>query len=69
MNTYAKAITGAVVAALAVLATSLDNGDVTAQEWVYVAIAFFTALGAVYAIPNRDPHADHQDESVRPPQF
>lgn len=50
---YAKAITGAVVAALAVLATSLDNGEVNAQEGIYAAIAFFTALGAVWAIPNR----------------
>lgn len=49
---YAKAIVGAVVAALAVLATSLDNGAISAQEGIYAAIAFFTALGAVYSIPN-----------------
>jgi hypothetical protein len=50
---YAKAIVGAVVAALAVLATSLDNGELNAQECIYAAIAFFTALGAVWAIPNQ----------------
>lgn len=52
---YAKAITGAIVAALAVLATSLDNGTISAQEGIYAAIAFFTALGAVWAIPNTPP--------------
>lgn len=53
--TIAKAITGAVVAALAVLATSLDNNAISAQEGIYAAIAFCTALGAVWAIPNSTP--------------
>lgn len=67
MTAYAKALTGALVAGLAVLATSLDNDVVTAQEWIYAAIAFLTALGAVYAIPNKDPRGVRQDESVQPP--
>lgn len=67
LSPYLKSITAALVAGLAVLATSLDNGELTAQEWIYAAIAFLTGLGAVYAIPNKDPQAAHQDESVQPP--
>ena len=53
---YAKAFVAAIVAALSLLAGYLVNntsfGDITAGQWVSVAIAFFVALGAVFAIPN-----------------
>lgn len=65
---YAKALTGALVAGLTGIATALDDGSVSAQEYVYAAIAFLVGLGAVWAVPNDDPTAVHQDESVRPPE-
>ena len=39
-------------AALGVLATALHDSQVTASEWVGVAIAFLGALG-VYQVPNK----------------
>lgn len=69
---YAKALTGAVIAGLGSLGTALlpeESGAVivTAGEWVAVASATLTASLVVWAIPNRDPNAEHQDESVQPP--
>ena len=49
---YLKAITAAIVAGLTALASALDDGTVTAQEWVWVVSAFLVALGAVWAVPN-----------------
>jgi hypothetical protein len=49
---YAKAVTGAIVAFLTAIATALADNGITGQEWVTAAIAFFVALGAVWAIPN-----------------
>lgn len=64
---YAKAIVGALIAGLGSLQQSLDNDTVTAQEWTGVAIATLSGLALVWAIPNKDPDAEHQDESVQPP--
>lgn len=50
---YAKAVTAAVVAGLSALAAALDDNSVSSQETVTIAIAFFVALGAVWAIPNK----------------
>lgn len=63
---YAKALTGALIAGLASLQQSLDNGAVDAQEWTGVGIAVLSGLALVWAIPNKDPHGEHQDESVQP---
>lgn len=65
---YAKSILAALVAGLGSLAQALDNDAVTAQEWVNVAITTLVGLGIVYAVPNTDPQARHQDESVTPPR-
>lgn len=65
---YAKAIVGALVAGLGALGTALTDGAVSAQEWVAVASATLVALGVVFGVPNRDPQAAHQDESVQPPE-
>lgn len=51
--TIAKALTGAIIAALAALGTALTDGGVSASEWVAVALAFFVALSTVYAVPNQ----------------
>jgi hypothetical protein len=64
---YMKAVIGALVAGLASLQQALDDGSVSAQEWTAVAIAFLTAGAVVFAVPNKDPEAEHQAESVQPP--
>jgi hypothetical protein len=64
---YAKALIGAMVAGLGSLQQALDDGAVTPQEGTGVAIAFLSGLALVWAIPNKDPYAEHQDESVQPP--
>lgn len=52
-STYAKAIVGAIVAALSVAATAAVDNSIDLQEGLYVAGAFFAALGAVWATPNK----------------
>jgi len=64
---YLKAIVGALIAGLGSLSQALDDSGVTAQEWVSVAIATLVALGVVWGVPNLDPKAQHQDQSVQPP--
>lgn len=53
MSTYLKAIVGSLVAGLGVLATGLDDDTISSQEYLYAAIAFLTALGAIYVTPNQ----------------
>lgn len=65
---YAKALIGALIAGLASLQQALDDSAVTAQEWTGVVIALLSGLALVWAIPNRDPAAEHQAESVQPPE-
>lgn len=65
---YAKAITGAVVAALVALKVSLADEVVTAAEGTDIGIAFLTGLALVWAVPNKDHEAEHQDESVQSPE-
>ena len=56
VDKIAKALIGAIVAGLGALAAVLvgDVGidDVSAGQWVTIALATFSALGAVYAVPN-----------------
>jgi hypothetical protein len=54
---YAKAIVGALVAGLSVLAGAVGDG-VSAQEWITVAVAALGGLGIVYATPNAADPAD-----------
>lgn len=61
MTAYAKALVAALIAGLAALATALDDSQVSAQEWVTAAVALLTALGAVWAVPNR-PVSEGDDE-------
>jgi hypothetical protein len=58
---YAKAVTGAVLAGLAALATGLSDETMTGVEWIMVATATITAGTAVFMIPNRDPVAVDDD--------
>ena len=69
---YAKALIGALVAGLGTLGAALtpDAGglvSVNAGEWVAIVSALLVGLLAVFAVPNRDPEGEHQDESTQPP--
>jgi drug/metabolite transporter (DMT)-like permease len=55
--TYAKAVVGAIVAALGAATVAVSDGFTTG-EWLAVASAFFVALAAVWAVPNRLPDGD-----------
>jgi hypothetical protein len=48
---FAKAIVGALIAGLSVLAGAVGDG-VSAQEWITAAVATLGGLGLVYATPN-----------------
>lgn len=50
---YAKAIAAGLVAGLSVIATSLDDDNLSAQEWVYALIALIVGSGIVAAVPNK----------------
>lgn len=56
---YLKAVIAAVIAGLSALSSYLINdtslSDLTAGQWIAVAIAFLVALGAVFAVPNSQP--------------
>lgn len=69
---YAKAIIGALVAALGALGAALTPDasglvSVNEGEWVAVISALLVGLLAVFAVPNKDPEGEHQDESTQPP--
>ena len=49
---YAKAIVGAVIAALTALSTALDDGVVSQQEWITVVLGLLTGLAVIWAVPN-----------------
>jgi hypothetical protein len=66
VSPYAKAIVGFVGAGLVAFLGAQDGG-VTGQEWIQILIAALAGSGLVYAVPNKDPKALHQDESVQPP--
>lgn len=54
MAAYIKAILGSAIAGLSSLVTALEDGGVSLQEGLIAAIAALTALGVVYAVPNRE---------------
>lgn len=51
---YAKAVVGALVATLTALTLGLDDDALTAREWAEAVTAGLVALGAIWAVPNRD---------------
>ena len=50
---YYKAVAAALMAFLTAIGTSLDDGTLTAQDWVGAVIALVAGLGVVFAIPNK----------------
>jgi hypothetical protein len=69
---YYKAATGLAVPFLGSIGFALtgasDAGSqVTTGEWVQAVVLGLVGGGAVFSIPNKDPRAQHQAESVQPP--
>jgi hypothetical protein len=58
---------GAVVLGAAVTPDSYGGSSIILGEWVTALVACVVTSAAVYRVPNRDPQARHQDESVQPP--
>lgn len=72
LDRYAKAVVGALVAALSTYQVAVLSHGVSADEWAGIAIAFIVALGLVWAVPNApaedsDAGALVGDEVVDPP--
>lgn len=61
---YAKALVAAVIAALTSLVGALDDDAVSSGEGASIALAFFVALGAVWAVPNMKPGERGQSSVV-----
>lgn len=49
---YAKAIIGTAIAGLGSASVALEDGAISGQEWITVAIVTLTAAAAVFGIPN-----------------
>ncbi len=69
---YYKAVTALVVPFLtSVGAAMMDSSDggsaITGHEWIAAVVLSLVAGGAVFTVPNKDPNAEHQLESVQPP--
>jgi peptidoglycan/LPS O-acetylase OafA/YrhL len=67
VSPYYKALAGFIGAALVAYLSATDGG-VTQAEWLKILVAGLGGSGLVYAVPNKDPKARHQDESVQPPE-
>jgi hypothetical protein len=70
---YYKAVTGFAVPFLgsvgfALTEASASGSDITTGEWVQAAVLGLVGGGTVFSIPNKDPKAQHQHESVQPPE-
>ena len=67
LKPYLKTVASFLAGAITTYISSQDGG-VTSTEWLYVILAGLGSAGLVFAVPNKDPKALHQDESVQPPQ-
>ena len=64
---YAKCLVGALVAFTGAVATGYADDSMTRAEWWFAISTGLTALGVIFGVPNKDPKAQHQHESVQPP--
>lgn len=69
---YWKAVVGFVAPGVVTLGAAVteasDGGShITTAEWVTALVACVVTSTAVWGVPNRDPEATHQEESVQPP--
>jgi hypothetical protein len=57
LSPIAKAIVGAIIAALSLLSGYLVNdtslGDISSGQWIAVVIAFLVGLSVIWAVPNK----------------
>jgi hypothetical protein len=70
---YLKAITAFVVPFAGQVVAAMQDGspggsNITSQEWLTAALLSIVAAGAVFGVPNLDPKAAKQNESVQPPR-
>lgn len=68
---YAKALIAFITPGVVALVAAVQDGSpggsgVTGPEWVGIGAACVLTGSLVYAAPNKDPEATHQDESVQP---
>lgn len=63
---YAKTVVAIFGAVLTVVLVQFADNEAV-QTWGPILSALLTAV-TVYAVPNKDPQALHQDESVQPPR-
>lgn len=73
LKPYAKAVVAflapaAVSLTSAVQEASAEGSHITSAEWVTAICACVITSAAVFAMPNKDPRALHQAESVQPPR-
>jgi hypothetical protein len=71
---YYKAVAALLVPFLTAIGVALTEGSddgsaITGNEWITAIVAGLLAGGVVFAVPNKDPQATHQAESVQPPQL
>ena len=69
---YLKALVGFITPGVVGLVAAVQDGSpgssaITGPEWVGIGAACILTGGAVFGIPNKDPQAEHQAESVQPP--
>lgn len=59
---------GATAIGFAVTEGSAAGERITQGEWIAAIVACVVTGGLVFTVPNKDPQALHQDESVQPPE-
>jgi len=69
---YAKAIVGFVAPVASSLIAATQNGTpggstITGTEWLVSLLTGVVTASVVWSVPNKDPQAEHQQESVQPP--
>jgi peptidoglycan/LPS O-acetylase OafA/YrhL len=57
VSRYWKALVAAAAAGAGALVTAMGDDTVTMAEGITVAVAVLGALGATYAVPNKEPSA------------
>lgn len=69
---YAKSIIAFVAPAATALIAATQDGSpggsaITSTEWLVAGLTAVVTSATVWAVPNKDRTATHQDESVQPP--
>lgn len=54
MKFYLKSIVASIIAFLGSILVALGDNTISAQEWITATIVGLTALGSVWAVPNKE---------------